>query len=245
MTDGLVSRSRGVRAVALAGGVAYNINANGRLIADGLIKSSRLFVQPAAGDTGAAWGAAMIVAQQVYGHDPCCRLRRVDFGPTYQDTQIVSALMACGLKAGDDYEELANDEEVVSCAATLLANNQAVGWFQGGSEFGPRALGFRSILLNASDPQANAKANRIKRREYWRPSAISIAAEYAEAFLEDLDGEAPFMNVLFRVRFPYRNKSHASTNGSRRSESAVLEAFASDWRFHWGACRCEYVVQSQ
>jgi carbamoyltransferase len=195
-------RSSGVRAIALAGGVALNIDANSRLITEGLVAPEQLFVQPAAGDSGVALGAAMVVAREVYKANPKFRMRRADLGPEYSDSEIQAVLEMYGLVSGQDYEVLDNNEAIATRVAGLLAANRVVAWFQGRSEFGPRALGHRSILLNPTDPCANGIANTVKRRDDWRPSAMSIATEYAGRFLEGLPAgaEAPFMNVAFGIK---------------------------------------------
>jgi predicted NodU family carbamoyl transferase len=194
--------TRQCQAVALAGGVTLNINATSGLINAGLVLPESLFIQPAAGDAGAALGAALLVAREKYHLDPRCRMRRVDLGPVYHSSDYRAALTAAGLKEGEDYEQLSADDAIAGRVADLIAQGLAVAWFQGGSEFGPRALGFRSILLNVLDPTSNARANSVKLRSHWRPSAISIAAESAHSYLDSLHphAEVPFMNLVFRLR---------------------------------------------
>jgi len=212
-------RVLGARAVALAGGVALNIDVNRRLIAEGLVAPERLFVQPAAGDAGVAMGAAMVVSREVYGANRSYQMRSADLGPEYPDSEIQAALESHRLRSGDDYELLANNEAIISRVADMLSRNRVVAWFQGRSEFGPRALGKRSILLNPTDPHANEIANVVKRRDYWRPSAISIKAEDASRFLEGLRAgtEAPFMNVAFSVK---SEKSDAVISGRHPADGS-------------------------
>lgn len=214
-------RTRGVQSVALAGGIALNIQANGKLISEGLVKPDRLFVQPAAGDSGTALGAALIVTSDVYGHDPRFHMIQTDYGPSYSDENIAGVLKSFGLVQGIDYEDLLSYENVARVVADLLAGDSVVAWFQGRSEFGPRALGHRSILLNVLDPRANRTANRIKDRQWWRPSAIAVMAESASDYIEGME---PGVNAhCMTMAFPV-------TAAGRRQLVAGLHEFDSSTR---------------
>lgn len=213
-------RTRGAQSVALSGGVAYNINANGRLLEQGLVAPDRLFIQPAAGDAGTSLGAAMVVSYEVYGIDPRFRMSRVDYGPSYCDEEIEAALATYGFQEGREYRKVASDEEVAEIVAHLLAQNHVVAWFQGRSEFGPRALGYRSILINILDTDANNLANCIKNRQHWRPSAMSITQESISNYICFNEGPyTSFMIVACALRKTARKivpSGHHSANGSTR-----------------------------
>ncbi|MDD5422654.1 MAG: carbamoyltransferase N-terminal domain-containing protein, partial [Candidatus Omnitrophica bacterium] len=156
--------TRDIEKLALAGGVMLNILANGKLISDGLVYGENIFVQPAAGDSGTALGAALTVSAELYGDNVMTSMDHAFLGPDYSDPEIESALKACGLVKGVDYQEM-NDEQIVAEAADKIQKAQPIAWFQGRSELGPRALGARSILLNLNDVQANNTANVIKGRQ--------------------------------------------------------------------------------
>lgn len=220
-------RTRHAEALALAGGVALNINANGRLIREGVISPERMFVPPAPGDAGTAIGAGLVVASAVYQRDTRFRMRRADYGPAYSDEEIARVLGDFGLQENKDFHVLTDEDEIAETVADLLAQKRIVAWYQGGCEFGPRALGNRSILLNAQDPMADQNANRIKRRQPWRPSAISVMHEKAREYAEGIENaQAPFMVVSFPVKDSGANviasgRHHA--DGSTRPQTVVKE----------------------
>jgi hypothetical protein len=195
-------RTSGVEAIALAGGVALNINANSRLLNSKLVDLDRIFVQPAAGDAGAALGAAIIAGRDASRHDPRFHMTSASCGPVYTSEDIRAALDTHGLVLGRDYHAFPDNDSLACEVARLLSGNLTVAWFQGASEFGPRALGSRSILLNAGNPDSHVLANRAKRREWWRPLALSTTREFAPELLEGFrrGAEAPFMNLAFRVK---------------------------------------------
>ncbi len=172
--------------LCLAGGVALNCVANGRLLREGPFR--RLWVQPAAGDAGGALGAAL-VASHVWGGVPRTVLpsdamRGSRLGPSWSADAIRDALDAEHLP----YETLTDDAALTDRVAGLLAGGQTVGWFQGRAEFGPRALGARSILADARDPAVQRKVNlQVKFRESFRPFAPSVLLEHADAYF-DLGG---------------------------------------------------------
>lgn len=185
--------------LALAGGITLNILANGRLISDGLVFGENIFVQPAAGDSGTAIGAALSVAHKFYGQDVMGEMDHAFYGPEYSDADIREALDAFGLVEGEDYEHLPTDR-LLDKTAGYIEKAQAVAWFQGRSEVGPRALGARSILLNLNDVQANNTANIIKGRQPWRPSASSVLEEAAKDYFRGI-GKSPFMVISFPILY--------------------------------------------
>ncbi|OZC04241.1 carbamoyltransferase family protein [Rubricoccus marinus] len=179
-----VHRETGETKLCLAGGVALNCVANGRLLREGPFDD--IWIQPAAGDAGGALGAALMAAHH-WGNEPRTAasgdgMQGSYLGPAPEEEDIKTAL------AGLPIETFATDAEVVARTAELLAEGQTVGWFQGRAEFGPRALGHRSILADARGREVQRKVNlQIKFRESFRPFAPSVLAERADEFF-DLGG---------------------------------------------------------
>jgi len=184
----------GIDKLCLAGGVALNCSLNGAIARSGLFKD--IFVQPAASDVGCSVGAAMHAYRQAAaGELPGTRrLEDVCLGPAYSREEILQALC----RHGDALRWLAR-ENVAQDVAARLAQGQVAGWFQGRMEFGPRALGNRSILADPRDPGMKDRVNaKVKRREPFRPFAPSVLEEEARAYF-DMTGlqSSPFM--LFTV----------------------------------------------
>lgn len=174
--------SENTRNVCLAGGVALNCSCNGKVLLSGLVDN--LFIQPAAHDAGVAIGAALNVAA-VHGEYPSLPLNTASLGPAYTDGDIVNFLQRVGFKPRISHN-------VSQDTAKLLANGKVVGWFQGGGEVGPRALGNRSILSDPRTSYMRDKTNHIKGRESWRPLSPSILAEKTE-WLIGTALRSPFM----------------------------------------------------
>ncbi len=181
----------GERKVCMAGGVALNSKANGKILVSGLVDD--LFVQPAAADDGVALGAALAPYMVNEGHVPMTRLRKMYLGPESSDEEIEKTLCTYKLRA-------TTLQDPAGTAAEMLAEGRILGWFQGRMEFGPRALGGRSILADPRDPKMNEKVNNaVKFREWWRPFAPALLAEAAPEYLESaLD--SPFMIFTSVVR---------------------------------------------
>jgi carbamoyltransferase len=173
--------------LCLAGGVSNNSVSNGRIAASGLF--DRVYVPPAPGDAGTALGAALAVAAG-RGHR-FAELRSSLLGPGYSDAAIADALDRWGV----DYRRVSDP---AAEAARLLAEDRVVGWFQGRSEFGPRALGGRSLLANPTRPETQDRMNAIKGREEFRPLAPSILADAAGDYF-DVVVDAPFMSFTLPV----------------------------------------------
>jgi carbamoyltransferase len=191
-----VHRETGQANLCLAGGVALNCVANGRVLREGPFEG--LWVQPASGDAGAALGAALYAWHQYRGEGRTAgdgdEMRGALLGPCYGEGEIRGALDRHGL-TGERLEEGALAERV----AGLLDGGAVVGWFQGRMEFGPRALGSRSILADPRDPKMQRRVNRaIKFRESFRPFAPAVLAERAPEFF-DLEGESPYMLLVAPV----------------------------------------------
>lgn len=180
-------------AICLAGGVALNCSANGRLAAEAIF--SHLFVTPMAHDSGVALGAALETLRMLTGQRPREPQAHAYWGAEFSPQEILLALERPKL-AVRHYQD---DEEYVDVVSGLLDAGRIVGWFQGRAEVGPRALGARSILANPRSRQTLVRVNRIKGREVWRPLAPSILEE---AFAEYFDGNhhSPFMLVAAKVR---------------------------------------------
>jgi carbamoyltransferase len=184
----------GDRDLVMAGGVALNCVANSRLWREGPFE--RIWVQPASGDSGTALGAAMHVAAQL--GDAVAPMRTAALGSGFSDDALERALdtAAVGFERPDD---------VADAVAEVLADNGVVAWFQGRSEFGPRALGHRSLLADPRRPENLEKLNDIKGREQFRPVAPMVLAERAA---EIFDGPLPSPYMLFThdVRPQWRDR---------------------------------------
>jgi carbamoyltransferase len=187
----------GSRNLCLAGGVALNCVANGKVMRDGCFE--RIWVQPAAGDAGGSLGAALAAY-----HVELARERLVDnrsdgmsgslLGPAFGNTETQRRLTA----AGAVFERM-DDDALIDHTANALAESKAVGWFQGRMEFGPRALGSRSILADARSPAMQRTLNlKVKHRESFRPFAPSVLREDVGDWF-DLDGDSPYMLVVADV----------------------------------------------
>ncbi len=186
----------GIKNVCMAGGVALNCAANGKLLST--VAASNLFIQPAAGDAGGALGAAL-AGQYIYFDEkrmvlPSDSMKGAFLGPLFSNVEIKQSLISLNA----NYVYLPSNE-VAHKTAQLLTEKKIVGWFQGRAEFGPRALGNRSILANATDADMQQKLNlKIKFREGFRPFAPIVLAHKAKDYFE-LDGESPYMLLIAPV----------------------------------------------
>src|SRR6267154_405782 len=221
----------GCRDICLAGGVALNSKANGKIAASGLV--GKMFVQPAASDDGVALGAALAPYLDGNGKLPNKPMRHGYWGPSFGDEAIESALSTYKLR----YTRL---PDPASAAAELLSNGKILGWFQGRMEFGPRALGSRSILADPRDPEMNAKVNNaVKFREWWRPFAPSFKKEAAGEYLESAT-DSPFMILTAQVRPEKRRiiPSVTHVDGSARPQTVEKEINPLYWRLidEFGKC---------
>lgn len=183
----------GCRNVVFAGGVALNATMNGKIARSGLV--DKIFIQPEAGDAGGALGAAYMGYVRL-GHELKPReMPHAYWGIGYTDDEIQKALDIVKVK----YTKLSR-EDLVERVADLLSNQKIVGWFQGRGEWGPRALGARSILGDPRDREMLHKVNAaVKYRDGWRPFAPSMLEEVADEYLEGVV-YAPFMIMTFPVR---------------------------------------------
>jgi carbamoyltransferase len=213
----------GSRNLCLAGGVALNSKANGKILASRIV--DRLFIQPAAGDDGVCLGAALAPYLDRGGKLPVREMRHAYLGSATEDPEIEKVLQTYKLRA-------TRVGDAAKIAAELLANGKILGWFQGRMEFGPRALGSRSILADPRDPEMNAKVNQaVKFREWWRPFAPSMLAEVAGEYLESAT-DSPFMIVTAQVKPEKRNviPSVTHVDGSARPQTVEKEINPLYWR---------------
>lgn len=188
-----VQKASGLKRVCLAGGVALNCAANGKLFEK--TGFTDVYIQPASHDAGTSIGAALYVQHQVLGAERCFEMKHVYYGPTYSDSEIQKALDA----EGTVYRPLEEDFLVAETAGAI-ADGLIVGWYQGGMEFGPRALGNRSILADPRRADMKDILNsRIKYREPFRPFCPSILAEETGKWFE-IEYPSPFMVMAYPIR---------------------------------------------
>ncbi len=189
-------RRTGERRLCLAGGVALNCVANGRILREGPFED--LWIQPAAGDSGGALGAALAVWHQHLKHprtpDPADSMQRSYLGPSYSDAEIELFLQSVGAV----YDRM-DEDDLLDAAVEAIAEEQVIGWFQGRMEFGPRALGNRSILGDPRSPKMQSVMNlKVKFRESFRPFAPVVLQEAVSEFFE-LDRASPYMLLVAPV----------------------------------------------
>ena len=185
----------GIRNLCLAGGVALNCVANGKVLRDGCFE--QIYIQPAAGDAGGALGAALVgyhmqldQARQVNGQ----AMRGAYLGPEFSQPEIEARLKKCGARF-----EVLEDTALIATCAEELAQEKALGWFQGRMEFGPRALGNRSILGDPRSPIMQKTLNlKVKYRESFRPFAPSVLRERVGDWFE-IDSDSPYMLLVADV----------------------------------------------
>ena len=190
--------------LAFAGGCALNSVANGKLFDRTPFR--RTYIQPAAGDEGLAIGAALHTYHSVLKQPRRHELKQSYLGPEFSDSHILSALQSAGLQ-GRKLERSALLEET----AQQIAAGNVIGWFQGRMEWGPRALGNRSIVAHPGLPNMKDVLNaRIKRREWFRPFAPSILAEYQHEYFEH-DHPSPFILHVYKIR-PEKRKLLCAVN---------------------------------
>ena len=186
-------RETGLTRLCMAGGVALNCVANGRVIRETPMKE--LWVQPAAGDAGGAVGVAHYLYNTVHKQPRSKGWTHAYLGPQFTDAEIAQYLDGAGAR----YTTL-SDQELPARAAKLVSESNVVGWFQGRMEFGPRALGGRSILADPRDPKMRDTLNmKIKFREGFRPFAPSVLMDKAAEWFE-IDCDSPYMLLVAQVR---------------------------------------------
>jgi carbamoyltransferase len=163
----------------------------------------RIFIQPAASDEGIALGAALYAYHQLAGKKRFFQMRDAYLGKTYSEHEIRMAI-----EARQQLVNVVKSDDICKHTAELLANKKIVGWFQGGSEVGPRALGHRSILCDPRDVEMRDYLNdKVKHREPYRPFAPAVLAEYMDGF--NLSCESPFMLLVAKAAEHMKEKAPA------------------------------------
>ncbi len=200
--------------IAFAGGSALNVKLNQKIIARDEVKE--LFVQPAAGDAGTAVGAAAYISQQ--RGVPVEKMEHVYLGPEYSNEEVIAA---CAKHAGKpQWQKIDNVPEHI---AKIMVDGNPVAWFQGRMEFGPRALGGRSIIGCPSIPNVADRINaQIKFRERWRPFCPSMLDTVAEKMLK-VDHPSPFMTFTFEVSDEWKTRVPEVVHEDGTSRAQVLE----------------------
>lgn len=191
-----IRHETGIKNLCLAGGVALNCVANGKVLRDS--QFDNVWIQPAAGDAGGALGAALAIhhihlskPRTADGQD---KMRGSYLGPAFEQADIERRLTAAGAKF-----TVLTDAELFTVSANALAEGKALGWFQGRMEFGPRALGGRSVLGDARSPSMQSVLNlKVKYRESFRPFAPSVLREHVADWFE-LDSDSPYMLLVANV----------------------------------------------
>lgn len=211
------ARRLGTRNLCMAGGVALNCVTNGRIAATG--RFDALYIQPAAHDAGTALGAALLIWHQILEGSQRHEMRHAYWGPEYSDAAIEAVLREH--RASYKRVDSISDE-----AARLLADQKIVGWFQGRMEFGPRALGNRSLLADPRHPAMRDRLNRVvKKREDFRPFAPSVLAEHAQDWFDipRPSGACDFMLVGHRARHPEKIPAVVHVDGTSRIQTVHRE----------------------
>lgn len=204
--------------LCLAGGVALNCVANGRILRESPFKE--IFIQPAAGDAGGAYGVASFLSHAIFREPRTPGWDQSFWGPEYSDKEVREVLE----KEGAVYQYFANGA-LTKEVAHRLAQGKVIGWVRGRMEFGPRALGHRSILADPRDPKMKDTVNlKIKFRESFRPFAPIVTKEKCSEFFE-LSKESPFMLLVAQVREDRRViPSVTHVDGSARIQTVSREA---------------------
>ncbi len=211
-----VQRQTGLKRLCLAGGVALNCVANGKLFEQTDFQD--LWIQPAASDAGTSLGAALYVWHQVLGKPRSFVMRHAYWGPEYSETEIRRVLD----EKGAAYRKL-GEAELIDQTASEIAAGKIVGWFQGRMEFGPRALGNRSILADPRRKDMKDILNRrIKYREPFRPFCPSILAERMGEYFE-IDYPSPFMVVAYKIKPDKRELTPAITHADGTGRLQTVE----------------------
>lgn len=202
-----IAQETGEKNLCLAGGVALNCVANGILLRENIFEN--IWIQPAAGDAGGALGAALAVWYQDHATERKLSndrdaMRGAYLGPEFKDTEIENELLACGAK----FHKM-DDDGLIESVASALADEKAIGWMQGRMEFGPRALGGRSIIADPRSPVMQKQLNlKVKYRESFRPFAPSVLREHVGEWFEH-DSDSPYMLLVADVQESKRRKMTA------------------------------------
>ncbi|MBZ5703707.1 MAG: carbamoyltransferase, partial [Acidobacteriia bacterium] len=229
MLRGLAERT-GLKSVCLAGGVAFNCVANGKIFDE--TPFEQVYVHPAAGDAGLAVGAAYYVWHQTLGRPRSFVMNHAYWGPEYSKEEIRAAMEKSEVTRGGYAVSELPEEELVRRTARIIADGKILGWYQGRAEWGPRALGNRSIVADPRRPEMKEILNRrIKHREIFRPFAPSILAEETGKWFEKTH-PSPFMNLAYAVRPEKRDKIPAPTHvdGTARLQTVTQDGNPRYWK---------------
>ena len=219
-----VGEHSGLKSVCLAGGVAFNCVANGKIF--DRTGFEKVYVQPAAGDGGLSVGAAFYVWHQKLGKPRSFVMDHAYWGPDFSNAEIRAAIESSALARKGYCMAEFGEEELIRRAAALVAEGKILGWFQGRAEWGPRALGNRSIVADPRRTDMKEILNRrIKHRESFRPFAPSILAEATGEWFEK-SHPSPFMTLAYAVRVQKRAQIPAPTHvdGTGRLQTVTREA---------------------
>jgi carbamoyltransferase len=225
-----LAKKTGEKSLCLAGGVAFNCLANGKIFDRSPFE--RVYVQPAAGDAGLSVGAAFAVEHQVLGRPRQFVMSHAGWGPEFSSQEIRAALESAGASNGDLHLAELDEDSLVQTTARHIAAGKIVGWFQGRVEWGPRALGQRSILADPRRAEMKDILNRrIKRREIFRPFAPSILEEATSEYFEQTH-PSPFMTFAYSVRPEKRSVIPAPTHvdGTARLQTVSRTANPLYWK---------------
>jgi carbamoyltransferase len=212
------------KAVCLAGGVAFNCVANGKIF--DATPFEKVYVHPAAGDAGLAVGAAYHVWHQLLGKPRSFVMEHAYWGPNYSESEIKTAIQTSSVSQGGHAVSELPEDELFRRTATIISEGKILGWYQGRAEWGPRALGNRSIVADPRRAEMKEILNRrIKHREIFRPFAPSILAEKTGEWFEK-SHPSPFMNLAYSVLPAKRDKIPAPTHvdGTGRLQTVTREA---------------------
>jgi carbamoyltransferase len=207
-----VHKTTGMKNLCLAGGVALNCVGNGKILRDGPFDD--IWIQPAAGDAGGALGVALFIWHQLLGNErtvqPADSQHGSLLGPEYSETEIKGYLDSIGAK----YSQFNDDDALCDHVADLIASEKVIGWMSGRMEFGPRALGSRSIIGDARSPKMQSVMNlKIKFRESFRPFAPAVLQERASDYFEFPSRQSsPYMLLVA----PVHPSKRISVNGKAK-----------------------------
>ena len=225
-----LSRKTGEKSLCLAGGVAFNCVANGQIFEHSPFE--RVYVQPAAGDAGLSVGAAFAVNHQILGRPREFVMDHAALGPQFSHQEVQSAVEKFRGEDGEIQVQRLDEEALIQTTARHIADGKILGWFQGRVEWGPRALGQRSILADPRRPEMKEILNRrIKHRETFRPFAPSILEEATGEFFEKTH-PSPFMTFAYNVRQEKRSVIPAPTHvdGTARLQTVSRNANPLYWK---------------
>ena len=225
-----LAKSTGQKNLCLAGGVAFNCVANGKIFDTSAFE--RVYVQPAAGDAGLSVGAAYAVYHEILGNPRSFTMEHAGWGPGFAPRDVARLIAARSISNGELKIDELPEEVMLQETARHIAAGKVIGWFQGRAEWGPRALGNRSILADPRRADMKDILNqRIKHRETFRPFAPSVIEEATGEFFERID-PSPFMTFAYPVRPEKRSVIPAPTHvdGTARLQTVSRQHHPLYWR---------------